>query len=122
MKILGYIWRVLTNLFYLAVVMYALASLKGRLEMLVISTLGMIYVTIRSIAGGQFIAMLGTAAATQVQLEAIRARLDGTFDPAPTQDFEDAQRTWTVKWMIDVAFLAIISLLCIFTFFTGLSR
>src|ERR1700688_4015463 len=38
------------------------------------------YVTIRTIAWGQFIAMLGTTSALQLQLDTIQARLDGTFD------------------------------------------
>lgn len=122
MKILGYIWRVLTNLFYLAIVGYALASLNGRLETLVISTLGMIYVTIRTIAAGQMMFHLATTSAMQVQLEAIRARLDGLFDPTPTDDIEDLKKTMSVKWAIDMVFLAIISLLCILTFFGGLNR
>ena len=122
MKIVGYIWRVLINMFYLAVVVYALDSLHGRAETLIISTLGMIYVTIRSIAWGQFIAMLGTNTALQLQLDAIQARLDGTFDPVPSADLEAAKKVWTVKWIIDTIFLALISLLCIITFFTGLGR
>jgi hypothetical protein len=62
LKIIGYIWRVITNLFYLAVVMYALGELHGRKETLIVSTLGLIYVTIRTIAWGQFIATLGVTA------------------------------------------------------------
>jgi hypothetical protein len=122
LKIVGYVWRIITNLFYLAVVVYALDSLRGRTETLIISTLGMIYVTIRSIAWGQFIAMLGTNTALQVQLDAIQARLDGTFDPVPAEDMEQAKKVWTVKWIIDTIFLALISLLCIVTFFTGLGK
>jgi hypothetical protein len=122
LKIIGYIWRVITNLFYLAVVMYALGELHGRKETLIVSTLGLIYVTIRTIAWGQFIATLGVTAGLQMQLDTIQARLDGTFDPMPTEDIKNAQNTWHVKWIIDSIFLAIISLLCIFTFFTGLSR
>ena len=122
MKIVGYVWRVITNLFYLAVVVYALDSLRGRTETLIISTLGMVYVTIRSIAWGQFIAMLGTNTALQIQLDAIQARLDGAFDPVPAEDLEQAKKVWTVKWIIDTIFLALISLLCIVTFFTGLSK
>jgi hypothetical protein len=94
LKILGYIWRVLTNLFYLAVVAYALDGLRGRTETLIISTLGMIYVTIRSIAWGQFVAMLGTNTALQLQLDAIQARLDGTFDPVPAEDLEATKKKY----------------------------
>lgn len=112
----------MTNFFYLAIVVYALSSLNGRLETLVISTLGMIYVTIRTIASGQMMFHLATISAMHVQLEAIRARLDGLFDPTPTDEVEDLKKTVYVKWVIDMVFLAIISLLCILTFFTGLNR
>jgi hypothetical protein len=122
LKIIGYIWRVISNLFYLAVVMYALDQLHGRTETLIVSTLGLIYVAIRTIAWGQFIGTLGVTAGLQIQLDTIQARLDGTFDPMPTEAIKAAQNTWHVKWIIDSIFLAIISLLCIFTFFTGLGR
>jgi hypothetical protein len=122
LKFLGYVWRVLTNLFYLAMVIYALSSLNGRLETLIISTLGMIYVTIRTIAAGQMMFNLATTTAMQAQLETIRARLDGLFDPTPADEVEDLKKAMSVKWGIDMVFLAIISLLCVLTFFTGLSR
>jgi hypothetical protein len=123
LKIVGYIWRVIVNLFYLAVVVYALDQLRGRTETLIISTLGLIYVTIRTIAWGQFIAMLGTNSALQLRLDTIQARLDGTFDPImPAEEIAALQKTWQVKWIIDSIFLAIISLLCALTFFTGLGK
>jgi hypothetical protein len=123
LKIVGYIWRVITNLFYLALVLYALDQLRGRTETLIISTLGLIYVTIRTIAWGQFIAMLGTNSALQVQLDTIQARLDGTFDPMMlAEEITALQSTWRVKWVIDSIFLAIISLLCALSFFGGLTK
>jgi hypothetical protein len=122
LKIVGYIWRVITNLFYLAAVIYALGELHGRMETLIISTLGLIYVTIRTIAWGQFMGTLGMTAGLQIQLDAIQARLDGTFDPTPAYEIKALHNTWQVKWIIDGIFLAIISLLCILTFFMGLSR
>jgi hypothetical protein len=123
LKIVGYTWRVLVNLFYLAVVMYALDQLHGRTETLIISTLGLIYVTIRTIAWGQFIAMLGTNSALQIQLDTIQARLDGTFDPImPSEEIMALQKSWQIKWVIDSIFLTIISLFCALAFFTGLGR
>lgn len=123
MKIVAYIWRVLVNLFYLVVVMYALDKLHDRTETLIISTLGPIYVTIRTIAWGQFMGMLATNLALQVQLDTIQARLDGTFDPImPAKEITALQKSWQVKWIIDSIFLAIISLFCALTFFMGLSK
>jgi hypothetical protein len=122
LKIVGYIWRVITNLFYLAVVLYALDRLHGRTETLIISTLGLIYVTIRTMAWGQFLATLGVTAGLQMQLDTIQARLDGTFDPMSADEIEASRNTWHVKWIIDMIFLAIISLFCLLTFFMGLSR
>lgn len=122
MRIVGYIWRVVINLFYLAIVLFTLNELRGRTETLVISTLGIIYVTIRTIAWGQFIATLSVTAALQSQLNTIQARLDGTFDPIPADEIEAIQKAWHIKWIIDVIFLGIISLLCMLTFFTGLSK
>ena len=67
-------------------------------------------------------AMLGTNSALQVQLDAIQTRLDGTFGPTPTEEINALQTKWRVKWIIHAIFLAFISLLCILTFFAGLSR
>jgi hypothetical protein len=97
--------------------------LQGRTETLIISTLGPIYVTIRTIAWGQFIGMLGTTSALQLQLDTIQARLDGTFDPImPAEEITALQSAWRVRWAIDSIFLAIISLVCALSFFGGLTK
>ena len=50
---LGYVWRVLTNVFYVAVVLYVFSALHGRSEAITVAVLGLVYVTIRTIAIGQ---------------------------------------------------------------------
>jgi hypothetical protein len=50
---LGYVWRVLINVFYVAVVLYVFDKLQGRSEAIIMAVLGLIYVTIRSIAISQ---------------------------------------------------------------------
>ena len=53
MVALGYTWRVLINVLYIAVVLYVLDKLQGRPEAITVAILGLIYVAIRSIAIGQ---------------------------------------------------------------------
>jgi hypothetical protein len=58
MKALGYTWRVLVNLFYVAIVLYVFDKLHGRHETtILVAVLGLIYVAIRTIATGQFHAL-----------------------------------------------------------------
>src|SRR5262249_19218090 len=76
MKALGYVWRVLVNLFYVAIVLYVFDRLQGRHDTsIVVAILGLIYVTIRSIAIGQALGLIGVAKGLHVHLMRIRELL-----------------------------------------------
>lgn len=120
MVALGYLWKVAVNLLILFIVAWALEKLHGRTESLIISVLGMIYVTIRTTLGYLGLGMMEVAISQQEQLVAIRSWIDGTYIAGDfTADIALIKRTRT-KFYIDGLFLFIISLLCMATFFTHL--
>lgn len=116
----GYIWKVVANIVVLIVVTFALNKLHGRSDSLVISVLGMIYVTIRSTQGFQGLAMMEIAFLHQKQLDAIRSWIDGTYQPAGRAAEWTAYKRIRNKFYIDCCFLAVISVLCGLTFFGSL--
>jgi hypothetical protein len=119
MVVAGYIWKVAVNIGILCIVAWALDKLHDRNDTLIVSVLGMIYVTIRTTQGFQGLAMVEIAFRHQEQLDAIRSWIDGTYAP-------DRSEEWTIykrlraKFYIDGCFLALISLMCALTFFTRL--
>lgn len=119
MKWLGYSWRVLVNLFYLAIVGLVLIGISNPMEKSIISVLGMLYVTIRSIAIGQALMAMGTLTLLQNQIDQIRYHVDHSFEiPDHTEVLDTANRT-RVKLYIDGCFLALTSLSCLVAFFTA---
>jgi hypothetical protein len=53
---LGYLWRVVSNLIQLLVVLYIFSKLKTPFEVIVVAVLGLIYTTVRTMGFGNFIA------------------------------------------------------------------
>jgi hypothetical protein len=119
MKWLGYIWRVAVNLFYLLVVAAVLSGIRDPSEKSIISVLGLLYVTIRSIAISQGLASMGIIGAFQRQIDQIQFRVDGTFEMPDRSDELEQVEIVRVKIYIDGFFLAIISLVCLYSFFTA---
>jgi hypothetical protein len=119
MKWLGYIWRVAVNLFYLLIVAAVLSGIRDPSEKSIISVLGLLYVTIRSIGISQGLASMGVIAAFQRQIDQIQFRVDGTFEmPDRTEELAYVE-TVRNKLYIDSFFLALITLICLFAFFTA---
>jgi len=125
MKVLGYVWRVLVNLFYVAIVLYVFAKLQGRHDTIIlVAVLGLIYVTIRSIAIGQGHGLIGMAKSLTVDLMRIRELLRDEFIEDRRLSFKDdvevADRL-IIKAYIDGFFLGIVSLICLVVLFAELS-
>jgi hypothetical protein len=118
-KALGYIWRVAVNLFYLLVVGIVLAGIRDPSEKAIVSVLGLLYVTIRSLAIGQGLAAMLLTTSFQNQIDQIRHRVDGTFEIPNRSEEEAATGRMQTKFYIDGFFLAIISLVCLYAFFTA---
>jgi hypothetical protein len=121
MKALAYTWRVLVNVFYLAVVFFvfeALSQRGDRTALIVVAVLGVIYVAVRGSTTYQ--ALLLWQVAKQGEEHSIQIR-------PPVGDKGDANllenrlktdkqtvATARTKAYIDFAFLSIISLFCLF--------
>ena len=120
MVVVGYIWKVAVNIVILCIVAWALDKLHDRNDALIISVLGMIYVTIRTTQGFHGLAMVEIAFLHQEQLDAIRSWIDGTYTPGDRPEELVAYRRARAKFYIDCFFLGLISLLCALTFFMRL--
>ena len=118
-----YTWRVLANLFYLAVVAWVFQQLDGRRDTTaIVAVLGLLYVTMRTIGCGQALVLVRAAPAIEAHFVRIRELLGD--DPYP-RDLEEEKKTakvQRVKIYIDLTFLWLISLLCLLTFFGSVIR
>jgi|RhiMethySRZTD1v2_1073278.scaffolds.fasta_scaffold1083907_1 hypothetical protein len=119
---LAYTWRVFWNAIQFLIVLYVFSRLHARFEIVVVSILGLIYVTIRTIAFGTRSALANIAMGVDNEFAYIR-RLTG----ADMTEREEAvrisqkaiQRT-TNKFYIDLVLLSLISLTCLYQLFTAL--
>jgi hypothetical protein len=126
MVVLGYTWRVLVNVFYIAVVLYVFDKLQGRSEAIItVAVLGLIYVTIRSIAIGQG---MGLANALKIiEADLIRLR-ELARDEHARKRWDTEQAGSEVlsrernKLYIDGVFLSIVSIICLLVLFSELGR
>lgn len=117
MVVVGYVWKVAVNIIILVIVASALDKLHDRTDALIISVLGMIYVTIRTTQGFQGLAIVEFAFRQQEQLDAIRSWIDGTYTPVGRSEEWSKYKQIRAKFYIDGCFLGLISLLCALTFF-----
>jgi len=124
-KALGYTWRVLVNLFYVAIVLYVFDKLHGRHETtILVAVLGLIYVAIRTIATGQFHALFEIIKVLNRDLIRLRELLHDQSVEGHKLEFEEqAQVADRVihKLYIDGFFLGIVGLICLIVLFTELS-
>lgn len=119
-----YIWRILTSLILIVVVWSILIGLHTRLEVLLVSILGLIYVAVRTIGMLQLYYMSVLALGIDAEFRRIRALLNSPPDP----DEKNGLRQIEAKQAHQIAFqfinsiaLMIISLLCLYFLFTASS-
>lgn len=115
----AYISRVLINLLHLIVVVAVLAGIRDPSERAITSLLGMLYVTIRSQAVMREITDSDVAFAITKKLDLIYYQLDHSFEIPDKRAARTAIATEQVKLYIDAVFLFLISLACLWTFFTA---
>jgi hypothetical protein len=123
MRWFGYLWTVAVNCFYLFVILYVFDKLDRRPEVIPVAVLGLLYVTIRSIAIGQALSSIELFAQINKQLLYVRKLLN---DP----HYEENQRSWIeaeqktspqiIKVYISSFFLLLISLVCMLVIFSHL--
>jgi hypothetical protein len=127
MVALGYTWRVLVNVFFVAVVLYVFDKLHGRTETITVAVLGLVYVTIRSIAIGQGLGLSNTFKIMDADFARIRELLG---DEQHAHDRKEAAKTGSKSLdrerskliFIDGIFLSIISIICLLVLFNELGR
>jgi hypothetical protein len=125
MKALGYTWRVLVNLFYVAIILYVFEKPNGHHETtILVAVLGLIYVTIRSIAFAQGHSLIEITKGLRKELLRVRELLHDESIEDYKRDlaeaFEVVDRAM-IKAYIDAFFLGIVSLICLFVLFTEFS-
>jgi hypothetical protein len=124
MRWLSYAWSVIVNCFYIFIVLFVFDRLgRDRNLIIIVSILGVIYVTVRSIGIG--LASLSEETTTVV-LKKMNRILTNQGDEAIHGDVEqllDDEKRKThrlVKSCIDGFFLFLISLLCLVMLFSNL--
>jgi hypothetical protein len=123
---LGYGWRVLINIFYVAVVLYVFDKLQGRSEAIImVAVLGLIYVTIRSIAIGQGVGL--SNALKILESDLIRLRELARDEQArhrlqSSKGDSEILRRARNKLFIDGFFLSIVSIICLLALFSELGK
>ena len=123
MKWLGYFWRVAVNGFYLFIVFYVLDKLDRRPEIITVAVLGLIYVTIRTIAIGQTVFHLHNYTQIAKSVLYLRSLVNDPTYEENKLDWEQAEArvpTVVAKLYIDGFFLSVISLLCLVVLFSHL--
>jgi hypothetical protein len=121
LKWLKYTWRVLLNLFYLAVISFVFMSIHNDQTQIMAAIGGLLWVAIRSSAIGQWFGTTLTLSALAKEVDEINRRLKGQpVDKASFAQADDVIAYYQVKMMIDVCFMGLTSLICLFQFFTAL--
>jgi uncharacterized membrane protein len=90
MRWLGYFWRVTVNCFYIFIILLVFDKLYHKPEAVTVAVLGLIYVTIRSIAIGQHMGFVQTMFALDRQVLNIRRLLN---DPGYEEMKDAVQET-----------------------------
>jgi hypothetical protein len=126
MKALGYAWRVLVNLFYVAIVLYVFEKLHGRHETtILVAVIGLVYVAIRGIAIAEAHVLIGIAKDLAGQLIRVRELLHDKLVEDDKLKFEEQEQVMMdrvlTKLRIDGLFLGVVSLICLLVLFTELS-
>src|SRR5262249_20357504 len=119
---LAFSWKVLFNLVQFLIILYVFSRLHDRFEVIAMSTLGLIYVTIRSIGFGTWAALANIALAIDKEFAYLhhKAGEDVSFR---AEGFGNSQRMMqeaTYKGYIDQLFLSLISLVCLYQLFSSL--
>ncbi len=125
MKALGYTWRVLQNIAYLGVVLWVFNGLGSRRDAsAIIAVLGLIYVSMRSVAIGQAMAISHIAFVADRHLLRIRHLLQDDDAVPIAEQLPEVMDRWSrerAKLYIDSVFLAIIGLFCLLILFGSIT-
>jgi hypothetical protein len=118
------LWRVAACLVQLAVILYVFYRLNTRSETILVSLLGLMYATIRSLAIMQGLAFAQFAFAIDKELARIQELL-GEYRNTVTERRKAVavveNNRYGGKLIISAIFIGVLSLVCLFTLFGALS-
>jgi hypothetical protein len=119
------LWRVAVCLVQLAVIVYVFDRLNTRSETILVSLLGLIYATIRSLAIMQELAFAQFAFAIEKELAQIQELL-GEYRNTITERRRAVavvkNNLYGGKLIINAIFIGVLSLICLFVLFGALSN
>lgn len=121
-KILSYTWLIVSNCFYLLIVLYVFSRLSDRSETIIVAVLGLLYVTIRSIAMTQWIDLTTRFRSLMMEIEAIKSATIAGYE-TNNDEWEEAEKivaSRQIKIFVVSAFLFLISLVCLWRIFSVL--
>jgi hypothetical protein len=122
-RILGWLWLIAKNIFYVGVVLYVFAHLKGNTENIIVSILGLIYVSVRGQALGSSIFFSKSTLAFAHEFAKIRALLNDQSSNEEKDEFViAAERTDRNFWktVVSAVFTSIIGVICLLDLFSNL--
>ena len=122
--IVGYAWLVITNLFYLAIVVIVLEGthkLDPKLTV-VVATLGLVYVAIRTLAMSQSMALVPMLVGIAKSVDELKGPRGKRLATSEEYAVAEAQlKRGHIKFYIQSLFLFLTSLICLFAIYTALT-
>jgi hypothetical protein len=121
-----YVWTACKGVIEVAIVWLVFSRLQGRVEVIVVSILGLIYLNLRSVAFAQGMIVSRLAMGTAQEFLHIRHLLhDNTVDEDDIKmALENTKKTIeraTAKGYISMTFIALIWFICLYELFTVLN-
>ena len=113
------------QLLYLFIILLVFDKLGRKPEAIIVAVLGLIYVTIRTIGIGQYMAFIGSMFALDQQHLNLRRLLNDPEFETAKEAYKEAEKVRDhrfVKIYIDGFFLSIVSLICLLELWTGLDK
>lgn len=113
---LTYTWRVAINLVEIVIVLYIFSRLHSRFEFIVVSILGLIYCSLRTMGGALGLAIAQMSTSLDRELTRIRMLL-GQDEEYHLEEFAEAETNsnrQAVKIWINLSFVSIIGIICLF--------
>lgn len=117
----AYFSRIAVNLLSVLVLLMALRYTSGPFETLVVALIGALYIALRAIFVGMTL-MFGRLGLTLArELDTIYRRLDPAYRPAPAPSASFGHWNATMRWKaaIDVFFLSVMGLICVWWMYSG---
>lgn len=120
--VLKYAWRVILSVLQILIVLYVFSRLSVRFEIIVVAILGLIYVTVRSVAFGMWYMLVNIAVGANNDFIFIRKHIG---DDVTAREEEAAMGHGKAtqnfyKFVIDGIALSLISFICLYHLFVAL--